>query len=192
MFIDEEDVFTDMSRAGLAPKIRARNPLDPYRPPDDQAEPMVGIKQVSKPTETGLRHIGTYRSSVPTHRKSEETVNLMRDMNQTMGRELYELKKYLLDTTRRVAALEGGRGSDIAISRRKMQRSKTALGGERSVRGGRQSASREGGHGHRKPMKSNLWDPQLRRAQPVRTPSVAGYASQEPVTFPPGPLSKFA
>merc|ERR1712196_220456 len=125
---------------------------------------------------TGLRHIGEYRDAVPTHRKTQETVNIMQDMNQTLGHELFELKKFLLNTTSRVAALEGSRSS-------RMQRSKTAVGGERT----RASARRKLG-------KSILWDPSLQKSLPVQSPTTRAKSTDISMkdsqhrTYPIGPL----
>lgn len=183
MFIDDEDTFTDMARKGLAPRIRARNPLNPYRQPDPVVwKPPPNIKKVSMPTSTGLRHIGPYHEHLPTHRKNEETYQLMREMNETLRHELGDVKRYLLDTSRRVAALESNAGG---ITRsRGHSRAKTAMGSHRS--------HQDGGKRRKVPqMKTALWDPVIKKSLPVSTPSTVYESQRGKHTYPAGPLAKY-
>lgn len=193
MFIDQEDTFTEMAKKGRAPKVRVRNPLDPYRLPDPlyMATP-PNIKAVSQPTSSGLRHIGVFHEAVPTHRKNERTVDVMREMNRTLGRDLDDLKRYLLDTTKRVAALESAAPASVHSGR--IARARTAMGisrGSARSRGGPGVVAVRGGRKRVKPMKAALWDPILRKSLPVQTPDTISVEDRGRHTFPVGPLNKF-
>ena len=157
--------------------------------------------QVSKPTSTGLRHIGAYYEPIPTERKNGSTYMLMRELNHTLGSELQELQGYLSQTTQRIQRLErvgssrrgsargGSGGGGQGGHRPSQQRSQTSLGGMRS---------RERAAGTIKGIKPYGWDPQLRVAQGMPTPSHRGHrggshtrrGGDHTKTFPAGPLSK--
>jgi len=196
MFIDEEDTFADMARQGIAPGVRARNPLDPYRKPDPVSIPVPpNIKMVGQVGPYGLRPVQAYRDDLPTNRKIAQTYDIMRDMNHTLGSDLADLKRFLLATTSRVENLERSaslRGGPGGQSKRRSKSSVDNRHSHEARHGGRSVSGRHSVSGRRKrvkPMKSALWDPNLLSSLPVQTPSTA-FVTDRSFTYPVGPLRR--
>jgi len=166
MFIDQEDAYTDMCANNNAPLVRGRDPLDPCRKPDPRFGPPPNLNKVSQPTQTGIRHIGFYSDTLPTHRKSGKALEVMRELNETLGHDLYDLKRCLLDTTSRLSALER------VTPARNHTRCKTAM----------ETTQRH--RTRRKQIKPVLWDPNLQRSLPVQTASAVSTSRRSTHNYP--------
>jgi len=186
--------MTDALRSADAPSRfeRARNPLNPYRPPDHNnygKPPMNFQKHVSLPrAETGLRAVPTYRSPPTTPKMFAATSAVLDEVNTMLSSDLKQLRRSVHDASQKLTRLEA------RASKKRFDQPRCHSSMDSRRERGRMLSRRQAGESH--PLTPVLvgWDPDLQAQLPFGTqPSQRSHRSFKPAlsTYPAGPLSKF-